>query len=58
MAYYCGTCGSKLRSERIKGGDSKTGTTRWISYKVLFAKTLRAYKCPNGCELKKVTGSG
>ena len=51
MAYFC-QCGKQLKSVRIK---SKTGTKMHISYKVLHVETLRYYKCPNGCELKKVS---
>jgi hypothetical protein len=53
MAYYCGTCGSKLKSVQLKG-DTSAGT-KWISYKVFHVTTHRTYKCPNGCELKTVT---
>ena len=55
MSYYCGNCGSKLVSQRVKNGsDLDTGTKKWVSYKVLVVKTIRRYKCPNGCELKTV----
>ena len=51
MAYFC-ECGSKLKSVRVK---DKTGTKKWLSYKVLHVQTVRYYKCPNGCELKNVS---
>lgn len=53
MNYIC-QCGEKLKSVRLKGGSYPTGTTKRLSFKVLFVETLRAYKCPNGCELKNV----
>jgi hypothetical protein len=46
----CGTCGSFLKSVKLK----KTGTKKIVSYKVFFVEIVRAYKCPNGCELKTV----
>jgi hypothetical protein len=56
MAYYCGTCGSKLKSQRVKSNqDYKNGTESWISYKVLIVKTIRRYICPNGCVLRNIT---
>ena len=54
MAYFC-QCGKKLKSVRLKGGSRPTGTTKRISYKVLLVETLRAYKCPDGCELKSIS---
>ena len=55
MSYYCGTCGSKLKSQRVKGDQEyKNGTTQWISYKVFIVKTVRRYICPNGCVLDSV----
>jgi len=56
MAYFC-ECGEKLKSIRLKGGSNPTGTTKRLSYKVLFVEVRRAYKCPNGCELKRVAQS-
>ena len=59
MSYYCGTCGSKLVSQKVKTGDEalRTGTTKTIHYKVLVVKTVSRYKCPNGCELHTVNQS-
>jgi len=53
MAYYC-QCGQKLKSTKIDSGRHTTGTTKRLSYKVLIVKTLRAYKCPNGCILETI----
>jgi hypothetical protein len=55
MAYYCGTCGSKLKSVQLKGGIPRGKKMVWISYKVFHVTTHRTYKCPNECELRKVT---
>lgn len=54
MSYFC-QCGEKLKSVRLKGNSKPTGTIKRLSFKVLFIETVRAYKCPNGCELKNVT---
>ena len=51
MAYFC-QCGEQLKSVRVK---EKTGTQKYISYKILKVQTMRYYKCPNGCELKSVS---
>ena len=60
MAWYiCGTCGSRLVSQKVyKVPDYKrTGTKEWIKDHVLFITTVRRYVCPNKCKfttIKKV----
>ncbi len=54
MAYYCGSCGSKLKSVQFKKGEKPTGTKKYITYKVFNVNTLRCYKCPNECKLNFV----
>jgi len=54
MAYFC-QCGEQLKNVRLKGGSRPTGTSKYISFKVLMVESRRAYKCPNGCELKSVS---
>jgi hypothetical protein len=54
MAHYCGTCGSKLVSQKVKTGEEPTGTRNRISYKVFIVTTISRYICPNGCALKYV----
>ena len=59
MAYYCGKCGAKLKTQLVKSGSEETrsGTTKVIHHKVLFVKTITRYICPNGCELNLVRQS-
>ena len=51
MAYYCGECGTQLKSQKIK---KVTGTTKIISHKVLIVQTTRRYICPNGCVMNRI----
>ena len=53
MAKYMCECGMYLKNVTKK--HKPEGNKTIISYKVLIVKTESHYKCPNGCELTKIT---